>query len=580
MRQRGGIFGVGIMALLAAALGGGRSAVAQVPAVMYHAHANLGYVRENFTAHLDYLAANDFSTITLDQFYDWRVNDGILPYRPILLTVDDNYILGYTEMYPALAARGMVATNYTHTRGIGIGNPKASWQQVAEMDSAGVFLVEAHTQTHPRLTTITTAQIEQEVAGSRQDIALNVGGKVSNHFAYPYGSYNATVISALQAAGFKTGMTTKAGLNTRTTPLFELQRYAGDGKDLPSFLSSSGLGTLPPPPPGAGWVLDDADPAALPRGAAWTSLSGSSAYQGRSLVGTGGSSATVRWAALLPEAGTMNVRARWSASSDRATNASYTIQAADGPHVVTVDQRARGGEWVSLGTYSFAPDQPAIVTLAGTAGTLSADAVWFEPLATPGSPRDLVIDVAAGVKTQSQAGRGWIGPEWSSLTKSGSGSLVLDQDNAIFGPVSVAAGGLRISDPGAVAAVSSIAVAATATLDVTGLAGGFQVAEGQVLSGNGTIVGAVVFGRGSTLAPGLAAAPTATAGSTVVAVPEPAAGMLVPLAAAAGLAWRRRAKASRRAAETVAASAPAVSRPDSDCSAGRRGTCRARPACP
>ncbi|MFM7206210.1 MAG: hypothetical protein ACKO4T_06050, partial [Planctomycetaceae bacterium] len=104
MRHRRGIFGAGIAVLLTAAVGG-RPAAAQVPAVMYHAHPNLGYVRENFTAHLDYFAANAFSTITLDQFYDWRVNDGILPYRPILLTVDDNYILGYTEMYPALAAR-------------------------------------------------------------------------------------------------------------------------------------------------------------------------------------------------------------------------------------------------------------------------------------------------------------------------------------------------------------------------------------------------------------------------------------------------------------------------------------------
>ncbi|MFM7244429.1 MAG: polysaccharide deacetylase family protein [Planctomycetaceae bacterium] len=311
MRCRRGIVGVGIAALLAAACGMVQPAAAQVPAVMYHAHPNLGYVRGNFTAHLDYFAANSFSTITLDQFYDWRVNDGILPYRPIMLTVDDNYILGYTEMYPALAARGMTATNYTHTRGIGIGSPKASWQQVGEMDASGVFLVEAHTQTHPRLTTITTAQIEQEVTGSRQDIALNVGGKVSNHFAYPYGSYNTTVIAALQAAGFKTGMTTKTGLNTRATPLFELQRYGGDGKDLPAFLTSSGLGTLPPSPPGPGWILDNADPAALPRGAAWTAMSTSSAYQGQALVAAGGTSASVRWAAYLPEAGTMNVRARW-----------------------------------------------------------------------------------------------------------------------------------------------------------------------------------------------------------------------------------------------------------------------------
>ena len=538
---------VAIAVGLAAVLGAGLPVAAQVPAVMYHAHAELGYVRDNFTAHLDYLAANSFSTVTLDQFYDWRVNDGILPYRPIMLTVDDNYILGYTEMYPLLAARGMVATNYTHTRGIGIGSPKASWQQVTEMDSAGVFLVEAHTQTHPRLSTITGTQVRQEVVGSRQDIASNVGGKVSNHFAYPYGDYNAAVITELQAAGFKTGMTTKTGLNTRATPLFELRRWGGDGKDLTKFLADSGLGTLPPPPPGPGWVLDDADPAALPRGAAWTSLSSSSAYQGRSLVGTSGSASTVRWAAHLPEAGTMNVYARWSATTDRAANATYTIDAADGRHLVTVDQRSRGGERVALGSYSFAPGQAAIVTLGGAAGTLSADAVWFEPLATPDSPRDLLINVAAGRQTQGQAGRGWIGPEWSSLTKSGTGSLVLDRGNALAGPLTIDAGSLLVTDPAAVAAASQLAVAAEAVLDVSGLSGSYQVPAGQTISGNGTIAGSVVFGRGSTLSPGLNSAAPSSQDVPGVPVPEPSGVAVVVLAIAAGVARGRRAATSVRA---------------------------------
>jgi autotransporter-associated beta strand protein len=537
---------VAIAVGLAAVLGAGLPVAAQVPAVMYHAHAELGYVRDNFTAHLDYLAANSFSTVTLDQFYDWRVNDGILPYRPIMLTVDDNYILGYTEMYPLLAARGMVATNYTHTRGIGIGSPKASWQQVTEMDSAGVFLVEAHTQTHPRLSTITGTQVRQEVVGSRQDIASNVGGKVSNHFAYPYGDYNAAVITELQAAGFKTGMTTKTGLNTRATPLFELRRWGGDGKDLTKFLADSGLGTLPPPPPGPGWVLDDADPAALPRGAAWTSLSSSSAYQGRSLVGTSGSASTVRWAAHLPEAGTMNVYARWSATTDRAANATYTIDAADGRHLVTVDQRSRGGERVALGSYSFAPGQAAIVTLGGAAGTLSADAVWFEPLATPDSPRDLLINVAAGRQTQGQAGRGWIGPEWSSLTKSGTGSLVLDRGNALAGPLTIDAGSLLVTDPAAVAVASQLAVAAEAVLDVSGLSGSYQVPAGQTISGNGTIAGSVVFGRGSTLSPGLNSAAPSSQDVPGVPVPEPSGVAVVVLAIAAGVARGRRAATSVR----------------------------------
>lgn len=423
-------------------------------------------------------------------------------------------------------------------RGFGVGNPKASWQQVTEMDTAGVFLVEAHTQTHPRLTTITIDPVRKEVTGARQDIATNVGGKVSDHFAYPYGSYNSAVIAELQAAGYKTGMTTTKGLNTRSTPLFELRRWHGDGRDLPTFLTESGLGTLPPPPPGPGWILDDADPAALPSGAGWTAMSGSSTYQGQSLVGTGGPASTVRWAAYLPEADTMQVHARWSATADRSATAAYTITAADGSHVVTVDQRSRGGEWVSLGSYSFAPDQPAIVTLGGTSGSLSADAIWFSPIATTSSPRDLVIDVPTGSRTQGQAGRGWIGTEWSSLTKSGTGSLVLDRPNDLLGPVKIDAGSLIVTDTSAVASAAAILVTAASTLDLAALPAAYVVPTGQVVSGNGTIGGNVVFGRGSTLSPGSATMPAAA----TIAVPEPSGVALVALAltTVARLTVRRR----------------------------------------
>ena len=314
----------------------------------------------------------------------------------------------------------------------------------------------------PRLASIAIEQVRQEVVGSRRDIAANVGGKVSNHFAYPFGSYNAGVIAELQAAGFKTAMTTKPGLNTRATPLYELRRWGGDGRDLATFLAESGLGALPPPPPRAGWILDDADPAALPR----------------------------------------------------------------------------GGEWVTLGTYSFAPGQAASVTLGGPAGTLSADAVWFEPIATPDSPRDLVIDVPSGTQTQTAAGRVWIGPEWSSLTKSGTGSLVLDRRNAITGPLTVAGGSLQLSTADAVAAVTRIAVGADTVLDVAGLAGGYHVPAGQTIAGSGRVEGSIVFGRGSTISPGLSAASISAASiATPVVVPEPSATSILTVGLTASVVW-------------------------------------------
>ncbi len=354
---------------------------------MYHAHADLGYVQDNFRAHMDFLVENGYNTISMDQFYDWYANEGILPLRPIVITVDDNYIQGYTEMYPIFVERGIVATNYTHTQGIGIGAPKASWAQVREMDASGVFRVESHSRTHPELDNVGLVQLYSEVHGSRDDIANNVNGKVTRHFCYPYGRFDEDVINELKAAGYVTGLTTIRGLNYRNTPAYELRRWHGDRKTLQEFIVEIQHDQLPPPPPGEGWILDDAEPHALPKGGSWFPSVSESGYfyTGYHYRASGGPTATgLRWAAYLPQTGTMRVHARWTQHPNRASNAAYTIHTANGEVTVVVDQRINGSQWNDLGTYEFAEGEPVQVWLGGASdGFIIADAIWFEPVNIP-----------------------------------------------------------------------------------------------------------------------------------------------------------------------------------------------------
>ena len=55
---------------------------AQIPIMIYHAHPNFGYDETLFASHMDFLAANGYHTITLDQFYEWHQNAQPLPLRP------------------------------------------------------------------------------------------------------------------------------------------------------------------------------------------------------------------------------------------------------------------------------------------------------------------------------------------------------------------------------------------------------------------------------------------------------------------------------------------------------------------
>lgn len=102
------------------------------------------------------------------------------------------------------------------------------------------------------------------------------------------------------------------------------------------------------------------------------------------------------------------------------------------------------------------------------------------------------FDVRSGLISTAIAGNG--------LVKSTSGTVSLTAANTYTGTTSVSAGTLLLSGNGAISSSTLIDVAAGATLDVAGVTGGYVLASGQTLKGNGTIRGdATIEGA---LAPG------------------------------------------------------------------------------
>ncbi|WP_153558710.1 FAD-dependent oxidoreductase [Roseimaritima sediminicola] len=82
------------------------------------------------------------------------------------------------------------------------------------------------------------------------------------------------------------------------------------------------------------------------------------------------------------EAGRYEVRLAYAYHGNRATNVPVTIHHADGETTVTVNQRKEppiDKLFISLGEFTFAADQPAVVTLSndGTDGHVIADAVQW-----------------------------------------------------------------------------------------------------------------------------------------------------------------------------------------------------------
>jgi peptidoglycan/xylan/chitin deacetylase (PgdA/CDA1 family) len=114
-----------------------------------------------------------------------------------------------------------------------LANRLMNWEQISEMNRAGIEFG-AHGATHRILTHLSIAEIREEVRISKKNIEEKLGIKIDT-FAYPNGNYNEKIIEILQEDGFQLAVTTKTGLNTNDTDLFQLRRKCVDDKTLSGF---------------------------------------------------------------------------------------------------------------------------------------------------------------------------------------------------------------------------------------------------------------------------------------------------------------------------------------------------------
>jgi peptidoglycan/xylan/chitin deacetylase (PgdA/CDA1 family) len=207
-----------------------------VPILMYHVvssppanapYAELYVPRARFAAQVAWLAGHGYHAVTLQQVFDsWR-GVATLPSKPIVLSFDDGYLTQVTNALPVLKARkwpGVLNLEYRNLKPVwGIRPPG-----IRKLLAAG-WELDAHTLTHPDLTTVDAARLREEVAGSREAIHRRFHVPV-NFFCYPAGRYNDAVIAAVQQAGYLGATTTRYGL-AKPSELYTLARLRINGSD-------------------------------------------------------------------------------------------------------------------------------------------------------------------------------------------------------------------------------------------------------------------------------------------------------------------------------------------------------------
>jgi peptidoglycan/xylan/chitin deacetylase (PgdA/CDA1 family) len=202
-----------------------------VPILMYHVIAepfadspypDLYVPKEEFADQMDALKRAGYTAVTLQEVWDSWHEDGPLPKRPVVVSLDDGYHSHLANALPVLRALGWPAVLNLELQNIrsdyGLTGP-----QVKELIAAG-WEVDSHTLTHPDLTTVDAATLTREVADSRAELRRRFGVPV-NFFCYPAGRYDETVIAAVQQAGYLAATTTNPGLaQPDEADAFELDR--------------------------------------------------------------------------------------------------------------------------------------------------------------------------------------------------------------------------------------------------------------------------------------------------------------------------------------------------------------------
>ena len=188
-----------------------------IPVLMYH------NITENYSASTDGanitpkrfeeqmtgILERGYTPIFVADYYNSVERGKPLPENPIIVTFDDGYLSNYKIAFPILKKLNIPATIFIVTATVGataesgrVGTSHFTWEQAKEMQQSGIIDIHSHSHTHRDMTSLSPAQLQEELRLSRYLIEKNLG-KNCYVFSYPFGKYNETTSRLARMAGYR-----------------------------------------------------------------------------------------------------------------------------------------------------------------------------------------------------------------------------------------------------------------------------------------------------------------------------------------------------------------------------------------
>jgi peptidoglycan/xylan/chitin deacetylase (PgdA/CDA1 family) len=161
-----------------------------------------------FAAQVHALAAAGYRGVTLSQVLDaWR-HGTALPVKPVVVSFDDGYRSQAVAAAPVLRAVGWPGVLDLAIRNAGPDGLSLPRLHALVHDG---WEIASHTVDHVDLTTLDAPALRDELVQSRDWIRRRLGVTPA-FFCYPAGRFDATVVAAVRAAGYRGATTELAGV--------------------------------------------------------------------------------------------------------------------------------------------------------------------------------------------------------------------------------------------------------------------------------------------------------------------------------------------------------------------------------
>jgi peptidoglycan/xylan/chitin deacetylase (PgdA/CDA1 family) len=190
---------------------------------------------------LDDLVNFIISTNKTDQTNKTRQTSQLVkPHKSVVITFDDGYMDNYESALPILREYNFPATVFVVSSLVGKTNnwmradgypekPLMGWHEIEKMKGNGIT-VGSHTVNHYQLSHLSLEDAKREIEDSKKFLEDKLGIPI-NHFAYPHGDMNESIMNMVKEAGYRTACLTRSGFNSKELNLFELRRLEIYGTD-------------------------------------------------------------------------------------------------------------------------------------------------------------------------------------------------------------------------------------------------------------------------------------------------------------------------------------------------------------